>query len=105
MNPGELAFAADRHFADRQVQRKRRAVSPKARDLSADADDLLHARLEIPGEVAIVFLVIRRRHQHVDVPADDLGLAISEQSLGGRIERFDAPVGIDDDDRRPRRIR
>ena len=34
----------DRHLADRQMQRERRAVPAQADDLAADADDLRHAR-------------------------------------------------------------
>ena len=37
---GELALAVDRHLADRQVQRKRGAIAPAARDFASGADDL-----------------------------------------------------------------
>ena len=72
---GELALPADRHLADRQMQREGGAVLPPAHHLPSDADDLRHAGGEVAGEIAIVLLVIRRRHQHVDVLADDLGSA------------------------------
>ena len=41
---GELALAADRDLADRQVQRKRRAVLAQTRDLAPYPDDLGRAR-------------------------------------------------------------
>ena len=93
-----LRLAAEHHLADRQVQRKRRAVLAAPGHLAADADDLLDAGREIAREVAVVLLVIRRRHQHVDVAPEHFGLAVAEQPLGGRIERFDAAVRVDDDD-------
>ena len=91
-------FAANRHLSHRQMQRKRGAVPPQAGDLAARADDLLHAGREIPCEIGVVFLVIRRRHQHVDVPADHFALLVAEQPFGRRVERFDAAVRVDDDD-------
>ena len=50
------------------------------------------------AEIRVVFLVIRRRHQHLDVAADHLGLGIAEQPLGAAIERLDRARGIDHDD-------
>ena len=47
---GELPLAADRHLADRQVQREGRAVATAAGDLAADADDPLARRS--PGTAA-----------------------------------------------------
>ena len=82
--PVNLPFAVHRHFADRQMQRKRRPVLAQARDLAPDADDLLHAGREIAREVGVVLFVIGRRHQHVDVPADNLPLAVSEQPFSRR---------------------
>ena len=46
--------------------------------------------VEIPREIAVVLLVIGRRHQHADVPADHFGLGIAEQPLGSAVERLDA---------------
>ena len=103
-DPGELPFAVDDHLADRQVERKRRAVPAQSGHLAADADDLLHAGREIAREIGVVLLVIRRRHQHVDVLADDVALGVPEQPLGRRIERFDAAVRVDDDDAVDRRL-
>ena len=77
---------------------ERGAVVPKGRDLSANADDLLHTRLEILGEVGVVLLVIGRRHQHVDVASQDLVFAVAEQAFRGWIERLDAAAFVDDDD-------
>ena len=43
-------------------------------------------------------LVVGRRHQDADVPADNLRLRIPEQSLRTAVERLDAALGVDDDD-------
>ena len=68
-NAGEAALAGDGRLAHRQMQRKRRPVTPQSGDLAAGADDLRHAGREIPGEIVIVLLMVGRRHQHVDVAA------------------------------------
>ena len=68
------------------------------RDLAADADDLGLAGREIAREVAVVLLVIGRRHQHADIAADDLVCGIAEQPLGAGVERLDAAAGVDHDD-------
>ncbi len=54
--------------------------------------------VEISREVPVVFLVIGRRHQHLDVAANHLQRSVAEQALGPAIERLDPPFGIDDDD-------
>ena len=95
----ELGFAIEHHLANRQVQRERRAVLSASGDLASDADDLLDVGGLISREIMVVLLVIRRRHEDVDVAPDDLRLAITEQSFRRRIERLDASVSIDDDDR------
>ena len=101
---GELAFPGDRHLADGQVERKDAAVAAAARHLPADADDPGVAGRHVAAQIAVVLVVVGRRHQHVDVAADDLGARISEQPFGSGIERLDVPALIDDDDPVDRRI-
>ena len=84
-------------LADRQVHREGRAVLALADHLAADADDLASAGAVIIVEIAIVLVAIRRRHQHLDVLADDLARPIAEQRLAGRIEHQDTPRGVDQD--------
>ena len=62
-DPGETALAVDVHFADRQVQGKRRPVSAQPGDLATEADDLPGAGGEITRQVRVVLLPVRRRHQ------------------------------------------
>ena len=69
---GEHLSPTDRHFAHRQVHRKRRAILAQANDLAAGADDFLNARLQIALKVLLVFSLKRRRHEHVDVAANQL---------------------------------
>jgi len=45
-----------------------------------------------------VFALIRFRHEHADVPIDDLLRAIAEQRLAGRIEHLHRADGVDQDD-------
>ena len=77
-HPGELSLPADRHFANRQMERERRPVTAAAGDLTTDPDDRRLPGREIPGEVAVVLFVIGRGHQDVDVTPDDLGSGIAE---------------------------
>ena len=78
---GELPLAVDRDLADRQMQRKRRAVLPPALHLASDADDLGSTGRQIARQIGVVLLVIRRRHQHVDVPAEHLLLPRSRTAV------------------------
>ena len=70
--------SAASHFADRQVHRKGRAVLASADDLAADPDYLGLPRMRIVAEVAVVLAVIRLRHQHPHVSADDLLRSVPE---------------------------
>ena len=103
-HPRELALAANRHLADGQMERERRPVATPPGDLAADPDDLGVAGGEVRGEIAVVLLVIRRRHQHADVAADHLRAGIAEQAFGAAIERLDPACRVDHDDAVDRRI-
>src|SRR5262249_10317230 len=85
-------------LADRQADRKSGPVAAPGCDLPTDADDFLVTSGEIARDIAVVLVAVRRRHQDADVLADGFFLAIAEHPLRRRIERFDAPVRIDDDD-------
>ena len=80
------------------MQRERRAVAPPPGDLATDADDVRRSCGEIAREISVVFLVVRRRHQHVDIPAHHFGRRIPEQPFGTAIECFDSPPAVDDHD-------
>src|SRR5262249_38654256 len=95
---GEMRLGADPHLSDREMHRKRRSVSTPANNLAADADDLLPAGPKVIGDVAVVLLLIRRRHQQVDALSDDLGRGITEHPLRRSVKDFDEPVAVDDDD-------
>src|SRR5260370_25872369 len=71
---GEVADNADEDglavlpgLTDGKVHRESRAVLAAANDLTAAADDLGVARVPIVGDVAIVFMPVRLRHQHLYV--------------------------------------
>src|SRR5260370_932945 len=69
-----------------KVHRESRAVRAAANGLTAAADDLGVARVPIVGYVAIVFMPVRLRHQHLDVLADHLVGGIAEQFFARRVE-------------------
>ncbi len=71
----------------------------RVRVLLASGDEYPRvARVQIAREIGIVLLPIGRRHQHRDVPPDDLGLPVAEEPFGRRIEQLDARLRVDDDD-------
>ena len=53
----KLAFAANLHLADRQVDRKQCAVTSTTGDLTASADNLRLARCEIALEILVMLFV------------------------------------------------
>ena len=82
--PVNFRSPCDRDLADRQMQRKRRAVLPTPLHLASDPDDLGAAGRQIARQIRVVLLVIRRRHQHVDVAAEHLLRRVAEQPFRGR---------------------
>ena len=71
-NPRKLRLPVDHHFTDGQVDWKRRPVLSASGHFAADADDALLAGREIPAHVLVVLVMVRLRHQDVDVAADDV---------------------------------
>ena len=94
---GEMPLAADHRLAHRQFDRKGAAILALADDDAADADDAPLPGLEIVLEVTVMTLVIGRRHEDADVPADGFCGGVAEQALGGRAEGFDQPAFVDDE--------
>jgi hypothetical protein len=77
---------------------------PPPHHLAADPDDLLSTGAQVVGDVAIVLVLVRRRHQQIDALAEHIGRTVAEHSLRRPIEHFDDPPAVDDDDRVHRRI-
>ena len=94
---GEQPPVRQPHFADGKIDRKRRPVFPPRHHLPADADDPGLAGAAIIGEIPVVLLPVRRRHQDIDVFSDDLSGLVSESLLGGAIHRFNQATLIDGD--------
>jgi hypothetical protein len=97
-HPRELPLTGDPHFPDRQMHRKERAVSPPPGHLTARTDDPRLAGREVPLEIRVVLLMMRRRHQDADVPPDHFLIGIPEQLLRTTVEGFDLTASVDDDD-------
>ena len=77
---------------------KRRPVLAAGDDLPADADDSPLAGPDVTAEVLVVLLLVRRRHEQLDVAADHLGRGEPEQPLGRRVERLDDASFVDGDE-------
>src|SRR5919106_4956996 len=80
------------------MNRKRATVLTQAGHFAADADDSLFMGGQVASDIPVVLIAVRLRHQHIDVPAEDLLLAVTEQPLSRAIERFDSSALVDDDD-------
>ena len=85
-------------LADGQVGRKDGAVLAPAVDFAADADDVPLAGLLIVGQVAVVLVVIGRRHQHFHVLPDQLAGQVAEHPLRGGVDGVDRSLRVDGDD-------
>ena len=96
---GEKALIARAHFSHGQLHRKSRAVLALADYEPSDPDDSPLSGPEVALEVAIVVLPVGRRHQALDVRADDFRRRKAEQPLGRRAEGMDDAVLIDHDHR------
>ena len=83
---GEEALVARSHFADRELHRKGRAVLALADDHAADANDPPLSGPQVAFKIAVMIFAIRRRHQHLDVLADDFRGAVAEQPFRRRTE-------------------
>ena len=92
-NARKASFALGPHFADRQMNGKRRAVLAAAGDFAADADNLLFSGRQVVLQISVVPLAIGAGHQHVDVAPEHFADAVAEQPLGGRIERLNQSRG------------
>ena len=80
------------------MERERCAVAASRGYLTAAADERSDSSVERPLKRRVVFLVIRRRHQHVDVATDRVGGGIAEQPFGAAIESLDGACGIHHND-------
>jgi hypothetical protein len=58
----------------------------------------LLARHPVAGEIGIMLFMIRRRHEHLDVLAQDLFGRVSEKALTGRVVDVNRAFHVDDDD-------
>ena len=85
-------------LADRELQGKGRAVLVPTGDLAPDADDLALPGLGIVAQIGVVAVVVRRRHQGLDVLADDLLGLEAEHPRTSRVVHADRAQAVDDDD-------
>lgn len=86
------------HLADRQINREGRTILPQAFDLATIADDVLHARLLIPGEVLIVVSSVGGGHDHFHVLADHFVGRVSKHPLRSCVDRLNQSFRVDRDD-------
>ena len=85
-------------FGDREVHRENVAIAAAALDLAADADDMRGLFGLVAGQVAVVLVPVRLRHQHLDILADDLGGTVAEDFFGGLVEGLDEAAFVDRND-------
>ena len=80
------------------MQGERAAVTAPPSHLATDTYNPRIPLTEIPFQVTIMFLAVRRRHQRGYVLADGLLVGVAEQPLRSGIERLDASLSVNDDD-------
>src|SRR5262249_53921678 len=97
-NAGELPLTADRHLADGKVERKGRSVATTAGHFTADPDNVRRPARQIPRDVAVVLVVVWRRHEDADIAAHHLRSWIAEQTLRSAVEGLNVSVAVDHDD-------
>ena len=95
----EDAAFSECDFAYCQLHWKNDAVLAPCLDLSADADDPLLAGPQVAGEVAVVVLAMRGRHEHLDVVPDHLSGGVAEQLFRRGAERLNDAAFVNRDDR------
>ena len=98
-NAGEVALAAQPHFAYRYLQRENAAILAPAGDFASEADGArLFARAVIL-ERTIALVLIKLGDQQAEVLADEFCGGIAKHPLGGRVDGLDdAAVGMEGDD-------
>ncbi len=82
----ELATRRVGELAQGKVERHARSVLAESLDLAADPDDVRHSRLAVAGEITVVLLRVRQRHEHRHVLAHHFRGAVAEHLLGGKVE-------------------
>ena len=97
--PGEEAPFGHRHFADRELHRKSRAVLALADDDPADADNSPFAGAIIALQITVMRRAIGLGHQHADILPNHLLGGPAEQALRGVAEIAHQPAFIDDNHR------
>ena len=97
MKPVKKRCLCNVHLADRELHREGRAIAAPADHDPADADDSPLIGALVAFDIGVVALAIRRRHQHLDVLADDVRGLQPEQAFGRRTEGLHDAVLVDDD--------
>ena len=96
---GEVALAAEPHFADRYLQREPAAILAPAHDLAPEADGARLVARAVVLEGAVALIPIELGNQPAEVLADELRGGIAEHLLRGRVCRLDdAAAGMEGDD-------
>ena len=93
MGPAEL------HLANSEFHREIGAILALRLHLPANADDALLAGAQVSGQVTVMFLLMRRGHEHLDVAPDHLTGSVAEQLFCGFAEILDNAALVDRDDR------
>src|SRR5258708_1142972 len=97
--PLPITAASPPTLATRQFHRKGAAVLAQSDDDTTFADNTPLAGAAIVFEIGIVLLAIGRRHEHLNVLANDLVLFEAEEARSRPAERMDRAVLVDGDDR------
>src|SRR5262245_34745632 len=79
--PREKTTGLQLHFAHGQVHWKTRSILALPHHFAANPDDPGFSSAKVRGDVSIVLLAIRHRHEHTDISTQDLAGLVAKDFL------------------------
>src|SRR3546814_14156680 len=94
---GEHALLVTDSLTHRKLHGKGRTITPAGQHRSANADDPALAGGKIALEIAVMAVLVRRRHEPADIRSDYLRFQIAKKLFGGSADRDDDALLVDHD--------
>src|SRR3546814_12334068 len=92
---GEHALLVTDSLTHRKLHGKGRPITPAGQHRSANAADPALAGGKIALEIAVMAVLVRRRHEPAAIRSDYIRFQLAKQPFGGRAERHDATLLVD----------
>jgi hypothetical protein len=96
---GEVTLTTQPHFAGRNLQRKEAAILAPADHLASPPDGARGIARQVIFQGCLLLTSGQLGYQHAEVLPDEVGCAVAEHLLGGRVDGLDdAAMGMQGDD-------